>query len=144
MAASEAVVEQFGIEEAALTDWSATYEARENVKVARHMQNAFRAGYRAAKRGEKPVGGDGQQAKLEALAVAQERLREAERTLEIVRALEQQMEDGVIARTAPEAWIPRAFNEVEVDALTTGLLLVRRSAMEDVEHAKARLEGMLK
>lgn len=82
--------------------------------------------------------------KLDALAVAQDRLREAERAVEIIRRFEQQMENGELARASLDGLFRHSFDDVEVKVITTGLLLARRSAMEDVEQAKARLEGMLK
>ena len=144
MAASEAVMERFGTEEAALTKWRVNYEAGENVKVARHMANAFRAGYRAAMRDVASAPGEDQQAKLEALAVAQDRLREAERAVEIIRQFEKHLENGELARASLDGLFRHSFDEEEVKVITTGLLLARRSAMGDVEQAKARLEGMLK
>lgn len=95
--------------------------------------------------------------KLEALAVAQERVRQAEARVGVVRRLEGNLKEDLIldASGSPSA-VFRALlgepvplnqlrlNDVQRQVLEEGLLLVRRSALEDVEQAKARLEGMLK
>lgn len=95
--------------------------------------------------------------KLDALAAAQERVRRAEVRLEDIRRLEVDLKEGLIlsASGSPSAVfralvgesIPigsLSLKDAQREVLEEGLLLVRRSAMEDVEQAKARLEGMLK